>query len=126
MAEQQQEYIRESGPKLEENKAYIAQALQKFPELDEFAEIIERSPEGTKKFMKVLENMGRAMGEHRAVGVGNDPAGGGMSMEAAKQAIGQFNLDSTKVSALMNESHPGHSAAKAEFQRLHRMAAGMK
>jgi hypothetical protein len=126
MAEQQQEYIRESGPKLEENKAYIAQALQKFPELDEFAEIIERSPEGTKKFMKVLENMGRAMGEHRAVGVGSDPAGGGMSMEAAKQAIGQFNLDSTKVSALMNESHPGHSAAKAEFQRLHRMAAGMK
>lgn len=121
------EFESESGPALEQNRSYAAAAMQKFPELDEFAEVIERHvPGGAKKLLSYMVKVGQSIGEHKAIGVGNDPSGGGMSVDAAKEALGKFNLDATKRAALTNESHPAHKAVKEEFMRLNRLAVGMK
>jgi len=119
-----EEFEQESGADFERNRSYAAEAIKTFPELEGIAQEIEKIPGGAKIYLQHMVNIGKRLGEHRSVGVGEQEAGGGMSREAATAALGQFQMDSNKQAALLNPNHPAHKATMAEFQRLHAQAAG--
>lgn len=115
-----EDWRKEQGATYEAKLATAKQAYTLFPELKNHADKLERAM-GTKDFMNLMTTIGSKVGEAGSAGAsGNSDFG--MSPSQAKQSIQAFQGDNNKVSALANEMHPGHAAAKAEWVRLHQFA----
>jgi hypothetical protein len=114
------DWKREQGATFEAKLNTAKQAYSAFPELKEAAGALEKSL-GTKAFMNLMHSIGSKIGEAGSAGAANNGGDFGMTPSAAKQAIAEFQ-GSTRFQALTNESHPGHQAARAEWQRLNQFA----
>ena len=114
------QWQKEMGAAYEEKLNVAKSAFNAFPEIKKHSSEIERVL-GTREYMNLVYSLGAKIGEAGAAGPNpSNVSGGGLTPSQAKQAIQELNA--TKSRELLDMSHPGHSAAKAELQRLSKFA----
>lgn len=115
------ETIQSLGQALEQTKMFGRAARKMFPELSTHEDAIV-SQIGPKAYIELMAKIGKSMGEHESVGVGDAADNGAMSRDSAVQGIRQMQQDEAKMKALWDDSMPTHAAVKAEWDRLHNLA----
>lgn len=120
-AKEMQDWQREQGATFDQKMQLAKSAFTMFPQIKEKSAEIEKAL-GTKNYMQFLADLGSKVGEAGSIGADGGGSNTGMTPAAARQAIQQLQADPVRSKALLDDGHPGHASAKAEWIRLHNYA----